>query len=311
MHSLQSQLPSSEWVKERANYIGGSDVATILGENPYSTPLQLWLRKKGVLPPIEETPILRFGHFFEQILAIHFEETTGLKTRQVNKTYEHSTHAFLRSNIDRMVLADPKKGLESTAVLELKTTTSHRIKALGGEYPKEYILQVQHYLGITGYSHAYLQCYERDTCKFHDPVLIKRDNSLIAENMGKLIDWWQTHMIEGKQPKPINGEDTLLLYPNSYDGTTAEATSAAYSMYTELKSIRERKADLEKMEEHLKVRLQEKLQSAERLVCGGKNLVSWKSSSQQRVDITSLRKDHPTLCQKYVKQTKTRRFTVH
>ncbi|MEQ9091410.1 MAG: YqaJ viral recombinase family protein [Balneola sp.] len=311
MHSLQSKLPSSEWVKERANYIGGSDVATILGENPYSTPLQLWLRKKGVLPPIEETPILRFGHFFEQILAIHFEETTGLKTRQVNKTYEHSTYAFLRANIDRMVLADPKKGLESTAVLELKTTTSHRLGALGGEYPKEWIFQTQHYLGITGYSQAYLQCYERDTCKFHDPVLIKRDNNLIAENMGKLIVWWDTHMVNGKRPEPINSEDTLILYPNSYDGKTVEATPAVYSLYTELKGIRERKADLEKMEEYLKVHIQDKLQSGERLVCGGKNLVSWKSSSQNRLDTKALKEAHPNLYKQHLKETKTRRFTVH
>ncbi|MBO6573168.1 MAG: YqaJ viral recombinase family protein [Balneola sp.] len=311
MKSLDSALPSDEWVKERSNYIGGSDVGTILGENPYSTPLQLWLRKNGALPPIEETPILRFGHFFEQILSIHFEETTGLKTRQVNKTYEHSTYAFLRANIDRMVLADPEKGLSTTAVLELKTTTSHRLKALGGEYPKEWILQVQHYLGITGYSKAYLQCYERDTCKFHDPVLIERDDNLIAENMGKLIAWWDTHMVNGKRPAPINGEDRLILYPNSYDGKTVEATPAVYSLYTELKTIRERKADLEKMEEYLKVRIQDKLQSGERLVCGGKTLVSWKSSSQNRLDMASFKEAHPKLYQQYLKETKTRRFTVH
>ena len=205
MQTLQSQLPSQDWVEERANYIGGSDVATILGENPYSTPLQLWLRKRGLIPPIEDSPILRFGHFFEPILSQHFEDVTGLKTRQVNKTYQHPEHSFLRANIDRMVLADSSKGLASTAVLELKTTTSQRLKALDGEYPIEWILQIQHYLGITGYELAYLQVYERDTCVFHDPVLIQRDDDLIIENIDKLIQWWNIHMIGGKQPEAING----------------------------------------------------------------------------------------------------------
>ena len=311
MQTLQSQLPSQDWVAERANYIGGSDVATILGENPYSTPLQLYLRKKGALPPMEETPILRFGHFFEQILAIHFEEVTGLRTRQVNKTYESKEHSFLRANIDRMVLADSEKGLHSTAVLELKTTTSQRLKALDGEYPIEWVLQVQHYLGITGFSQAWIQCYERDTCVFHDPVLIQRDDDQIAENMSKLVQWWQIHMIEGKQPKVINGQDTLILYPNSDDGKVLEATPKIMELYGELKRVRDRKNDLIRMEEHLKTKLQDKLGSAERIVCSGRNLVSWKSQTQNRLDTNAFRSAHPDLYKKYLTQTKTRRFLCH
>ncbi|MCR9131311.1 MAG: YqaJ viral recombinase family protein [bacterium] len=310
MKSLQSQLPSQEWVEERANYIGGSDAATILGENPYSTPLQLWLRKRGAIPPIEETPILRFGHFFEHILAIHFEETTGLKTRQVNKTYESKEHSFLRANIDRMVLSDPKKGLESTAVLELKTTTSHRLKALDGELPQEWLLQAYHYLGITGFSKAWLQCYERDTCIFHDPVLIERDDDLIIQNMSKLIRWWQIHMIEGKQPNAINGEDALLLYGTS-DGSTIEATPEDYTLYKELIQVRNRKEELEEMEEHLKTKLKVRLAESESLVLAGNKLVSWKPSSQNRLNTGKFRKAHPELYRKYLNKTITRRFTVN
>ncbi|MEQ9277962.1 MAG: YqaJ viral recombinase family protein [Balneola sp.] len=306
--NLKDQLPTQEWVDNRKDYIGGSDVSSILQENPYSTPLQVWMRKKGLLAPIDSSPIMDFGHYFEPILAARFEEVTGLKTRQVNKTYEDSKHSFLRANIDRMVLAS---GAEPTAVLELKTTTSHRIKALGGEYPKEYILQVQHYLGITGYSHAYLQCYERDTCKFHDPVLIERDDDLIIENMSKLIKWWNVHMIGGKRPEPINGEDCLILYPDSSDGTNKEATPGDYALYNELLQIRERKEDVENMEEYLKTKLKERIGESEMLSCGGKPLIKWKSTSQNRLDTNAIRKAHPELCKSFTNQTKTRRFTVH
>ena len=310
MQTLQSQLPSQDWVEERANYIGGSDVATILGENPYSTPLQLWLRKRGVIPPIEDSPILRFGHFFEPILAQHFEDVTGLKTRQVNKTYQHPEHSFLRANIDRMVLADSSKGVESTAVLELKTTTSQRLKALDVEYPIEWILQIQHYLGITGYELAYLQVYERDTCVFHDPVLIQRDDNLIIENMDKLIQWWNTHMIEDKQPEAINGEDALLLYGTS-DGSTVEATPEDYSLYKELVQVRDRKVELEEMEEHLKTKLKVRLENSESLVLAGNKLVSWKSSLQSRLTTGEFRKAHPELYKQFLHTTQTRRFLCH
>ena len=40
-------MSRDEWLKERTKGIGGSDVSTILGLNPYKTPLQLWEEKTG------------------------------------------------------------------------------------------------------------------------------------------------------------------------------------------------------------------------------------------------------------------------
>lgn len=307
MKPLKEHLPTQEWVDNRKEYIGGSDVSTILEKNPYSTPLQLWMRKQGILPPIESTPLLKAGHYLEPLLASHFEETTGLKTRQVNKTYQSTEHSFLRANIDRMVLAG--NGLKTTAVLELKTTTSHRMKSLDYQIAPEYFYQIQHYLAITGFEQGYLQIYERDTCEFLEPMIVDRADDLIIDNMNKLIEWWQVHMIEGKRPAPINGEDMLILYPDSTDGAV-EATPGAYALYTELNQVRDRKDELETREEYLKTRLKEKLGESERLVCGGKTLISWKSSTQNRLNTSEFRKDHPELYRKYIKQTKTRRFTV-
>jgi putative phage-type endonuclease len=305
---LHKQLPTQEWVDNRKDYIGGSDVSSILEQNPYSTPLQVWMRKKGLMPPIESSPIMDFGHYFEPILAAHFEGVTGLKTRQVHKTYQHQEHSFLRANIDRMVLAS---GSEPTAVLELKTTTSLRTKSLDGEIPQEWFLQIQHYLGITGYEKAYLQIYERDTCTFHEPMLIDRADDLIIQNMNTLINWWNVHMVGGKRPEPINGEDCLILYPDSTDGAIKEVTPTQFKLYKELVEIRGRKEELEQSEEYLKTLLKQAIGESEVLVCGGKPLVKWKSTSQNRLDTTAIRKAHPELCKAFINKTTTRRFTVH
>lgn len=305
---LKDQLPTQEWIDNRKEYIGGSDVSSILQQNPYSTPLQVWMRKKGLQPPIDSTPIMNFGHYFEPILAAHFEQVTGLKTRQVHKTYQHEEHSFLRANIDRMVLAS---GSEPTSLLELKTTTSQRLKALDGEIPQEWFLQIQHYLGITGYEKAYLQIYERDTCTFHEPMLIDRADDLIIENMGKLINWWNNHMVGGKRPEPINGEDCLILYPDSTEGLVKEVTPAQYQLYNELLEIRERREELEQSEEYLKTLLKQAIGESEVLACSGKPLIKWKSTSQNRLDTSAIRKAHPELCKSFTKQTSTRRFTVH
>lgn len=309
MKPLETRLPNQQWVDERRNYIGGSEVAAILCESEYQTPLQVWLRKRGDLPPIDSTPIMSFGNYFEPIMASYFEDVTGYKTRQISKTYEHPDYPFLRANIDRMVIAG--NGLKSTAVLELKTTTSHRMKATDGVIPREWFLQIQFYLGITGYEVAFLQIYERDTCHFHEPQIIDRNDDLIIDIMSKMIKWWKTHMIQGKRPAPINSEDTLILYPDSTEGITVEATPSAYSLYNELMELRDRKQALEAREDFLKTALQDKIGDAEKLVLGGRTLISWKSQSTNRLDTQAIRENYPDIYSQNLKQTQSRRFLCH
>lgn len=307
--NLTELKPKISWIKNRSTYIGGSDCAAILGESQYSTPLQVWMRKKGIIPPIEDDPILNFGHYFEPQLAAHFEAETGLKTRRVNQPFSHPDFKFLKANIDRQVLAG--KGLDSTAVLELKTTTSQRYKTLEGGIDRAWYMQIQHYLGITFYKKCYLQVYLRDTCEFLEPQIIEPDYELIEDMTAKLVDWWQTYMEGDQRPEPINGSDAILLHPDSTPDKVVEITPAGYALYTELQQVRDRKDDLIKQEEHLKTKLKDKLGKAERLVCGGKTLVSWKSQSSTRIDSKAIRREKPELFKQYSKITKTRRFLCH
>ena len=71
------------WLAQRELGIGSSEVGTILGVNPFETPYQLWLRKKGMTPPVEENEAMRAGHILEGAVARYFEEETG---RQVIKS---------------------------------------------------------------------------------------------------------------------------------------------------------------------------------------------------------------------------------
>ena len=42
-----AEMERDAWLLERTKGIGGSDVATVLGLNPYKTPLSLWEEKTG------------------------------------------------------------------------------------------------------------------------------------------------------------------------------------------------------------------------------------------------------------------------
>lgn len=305
---FNSEIPTQEWVDERQHYIGGSETAAILGSSGHQTPLQVWMLKQGLVQPAESTPIMDFGHIFEPYMAEYFEHVTGLKTRRVNAPFVHEEHDFLRANIDRQILNGD--GVDGTGALELKTTNSHRLKALGGQYPIEWEYQIQHYLGLTGYSYAYLFVYERDTCEFYEPIYVERNEDFISGNMEALIEWWQTHMTGGKRPEPQGGEDLLMLYPNSSEGKVVEASGPAREDYQKLKQIRADKSELKDQETELKNKLKEELGDAERLVYGGQDLVTWKTHSRRRVDTKKLREEKPELASNYQTETSYRRFSV-
>jgi len=309
MNKLLDNIPSEEWVQDRKEYLGGSELAAAFGKSKYQTPLQLWMIKTGRMEPQGSSPITELGHILESVVAEKFTETTGLKARNRSQAYQHPRHCFLRGNIDRQITSSNLH--DSPGVLEIKTTSSQRLKHEENLYPLSWEYQIQWYLFLSGYSYSYLAIMERDTGVFHEPILIQRNQELIDELFEKAVTWWNTHILADIPPDPMNNEDMLILFPNSEEGKILVATPGSYGLYNELCKVRDRKSDLEKMEEYLQVQLKQKLGDHELLQCGSKKLISWKSSTQNRLDTPAFKQAHPELYKQFLKQTSTRRFTVH
>ena len=305
---ILDNIPSKEWVHARQHYLGGSEVAAALGESPWTTPFQLWLVKTGRKEPIMSTPVMELGHLLEPMIAEKFTQTTGLKLRNISDAYQHPEHSFLRGNIDRQILSSDKH--EGPGVLEIKSTTSYRLKNEAGLYPEEWDYQIQHYLMLTGYEYGYIFTFERDTGIFHEPILIKRDETFIQENTERIIQWWTLHIEKDIAPEPVNNEDLLILYPDATDGKIVEASSEDQSYYEELVNVRQKINSLEFEKELLEAFLKNSIAEGERLVAGGRDLITWKNMETNRLDTKALKQRYPALCKKFIKQTKTRRFCV-
>lgn len=306
---LLDNIPSKEWVHARQHYLGGSEVAAALGKSQYQTPLQLWLVKTGRQEPSGSTPITELGHILEPVCAEKFTEVTGLKLRNISDPYEHPDYDFLRGNIDRQIVSSDKH--PGPGVLEIKTTTSYRLKNEADAYPLSWEYQIQHYLMLTGYAYAYLQIMERDTGVFHEPIYIERNEELIQENTRKIITWWEDHILEDTPPDPISDEDLLILYPNAREGEAVEANPRLYAYFQQLQKVRERLDEYATHKESLEHLLKEELGSAERMVLAGRTLLSWKNSIQRRFDTSSFKVDYPELYKQYLNETHTRRFTMN
>lgn len=193
---FSSENTSAKGLGECENYIKDSDVAAILNESSCSTPLHIYLRKKGRMKPSESAPVNKFETVFWPEMADYFTRIRGLRTRRINQSFVYSEHPFLRAHADREILDGESE--DGNGILELKMATSHRLTSLNGEYPVEGFHQIQHSLGLTDYAYAYLFIYERDTCKYYEPILIPRDEKWIIDVRQKLGRWWQRHIVAGK-----------------------------------------------------------------------------------------------------------------
>ena len=140
------QISHTDVVTDRHKYIGGSDIAAIMGMSRWKTPLKLWAEKTQKLPMADLSSIeaVELGTDLEEFVAQKFSQKTGKAVRRAPKEYTHKDYPYMHAHIDRLVTG-------SEELLECKTASFFKKDEWeDDEIPQEYILQVMWYLGITG-----------------------------------------------------------------------------------------------------------------------------------------------------------------
>ena len=131
-------MTQEDWQRYRETQkgIGGSDVATILGLNPYKSAFALWLEKTGQVKPDQiDNEYIEWGNILEPVIRDKFKKETGFKVYQNNFVIQHDTHEFMIANIDGEV-KDPSE--DGRGILEIKTA-SERMKPLWVDGPPLYV----------------------------------------------------------------------------------------------------------------------------------------------------------------------------
>jgi putative phage-type endonuclease len=151
----------AEWLQHRSFGIGSSEVATIVGLNPWESKYQLWRRKKGLDPAKEETFAMKAGHYLEDAVSRFWEDETGnhvIKSSAGDWIAVDTQSPWLRVSPDRTYFLGRKRLTCNKGILECKTTNSFPVmKDLRtGSFPDRWYCQMMHYLAVTGKKKAYL-----------------------------------------------------------------------------------------------------------------------------------------------------------
>jgi len=189
-----SQLQIDD-VWDRKDGLGGSDSPIVLNVSPFKTRKQLWQEKLGLVEQEEEKPIMKRGHYMEDKVADMYEGLTGLKTRKVLQRIIHPKYPFLFAHVDRVIEGD-KRG---PGVLEVKCPGSMVARKCDRDGMQEYyIIQIQHYLGVTGYKWGVIVVLDYDNWKIV-PYEAQPDKDLINIIFNEDIKFWE-FVKSGEEP---------------------------------------------------------------------------------------------------------------
>lgn len=295
------EMTKLDWLEARKKGLGGSDVATVLGLNPYKTQRELWENKMN--PDVVEEEIndaMHFGDVLESVIAEEYVRRTGQRVQKDNKIRIHPEHSFLLANIDRLIIGNGN----GPGILEAKTASSFAYKNWTDEIPLPYYCQLMHYLAVTGYKWGEFAILV-DGRKF-ETIPIKRDDIFIEKQNKALIDWWNEYII-GNTPPPLEAKEITEL--RSVENSI-EAESNILDSYASLISVKPKLKKLKEEQTLLENEIKVFMGDNDTLSFEGEILATFKSYSQNRFDTKAFQVSNEALFKLYNKETQTRRFSV-
>lgn len=280
---------SQGWHDERKHGIGGSEIAAIMGVSPWKTARDVWEEKVGLSSGTETTPIMELGTYLEAFVAERYEQQTGRKVQQRHQQFIHPEHDFLRANIDREILKDPR----GVGVLEIKAMGSYpfRQTKLYG-LPDYYALQLQHYLMVTGRTWGSFALMNRDNAD-----IIWFDVEPNAEIQKRIIaaagKFWR-HVIDGTPPDEPARETVKL--PEMENGEVVFIDNAEWvQAVNDLREAKELADQAKQIEDAAKERVIAIMGNNSVCEGGGARIYYKEQSGRKSFDKKALSKDHPEI----------------
>lgn len=140
-------MPYADWLEYRKLGIGGSDASVVCGISRYKSPVELWMEKTNQIPCQEAGEAAYWGTQLEAMVRTEFSKRTGVEVRRVLQLLQSAEHPFMLANLDG-VCEHPDLG---ACVFEAKTASAYKAGEWDDAIPDEYMLQIQHYMAVTGY----------------------------------------------------------------------------------------------------------------------------------------------------------------
>jgi putative phage-type endonuclease len=291
-------MPITEEQRQwRRRHLGSSDIAAVLGCDPWRTPYDIWLDKTGQLPDFEPNEEMEIGTILEDGVLTWAEKSLGMLLRNQSMVVQGLP---IGTNIDAIVVADGNP-------VEAKTTA-----VIGGmasdewgdertdELPDRVILQC----------HVHMMATLKDICFV--PALIggrgfvmyevKRDQDIVDIISERACDFWNKYVVPVIAPPEslpsISSIKKMRRIPNKVVDLHDDLINRWLSAKNVLK-------DAEREAEEAQNALLASLGDADG---GNSNLgkITYMEQATKRIDTDRFKTEAPVLFREFQKETKYR-----
>lgn len=294
--------------EERRHYIGGSEIAILMGYTNYKTVYELWQEKTGRKISVVNSKKAEMGKLIEDFIAGLYEHSQNSKVMVNKKTYRHPKYPFCACHIDRLIVG-------TDMILECKNTTSLTSKDWkDGKIPEAYIAQVNWQLGLTARSKAIISVLIDGWDDRYEPVLF--DEKLFEYQLKLAIEFWHYVETDTEPPKVArdyandkdNGNYIELIEQGDEESLEALLDfNTAVEFYLQLTSD---ESLIKKQKKELADTLKE-IVKENKGVISEQYIVSYPQKISEKFDEKLFAEKHPKLYKKFLAPNATRTMSVN
>ncbi|MDY0218958.1 MAG: YqaJ viral recombinase family protein [Candidatus Cloacimonas acidaminovorans] len=290
--------------KERQNYIGGTDVASIVLPRPkWKTKLALWMEKTGkVIPPdISEKPEIEWGTLLEEVIRKKFIADTGYPVEKPQEPLVHPLYDYMQGHPDGIGVDENGNKF----IFEAKTSR-YGAGWEDGNIPEEYQLQVAYYMMLADVPYSFIailiggndyRCFK-----------IARDYELEKIIIEKIVDFWENNILKDVAPE-LTAIDDFNLTLTEQVPDVIEGNHEIDMLVNVYKDLQDKEKDISKEKEDVKLKILEYMGNHEYLKAG-RYIVRYQKVKSSTLDTKKLKNELPHIAEKYLRETESFRFTL-
>jgi len=291
----------------RRGFLGGTDIAAIIGVSPWRSPLDVWLDKTGRAEQRETNYAMRRGTRLEALLLDEFgRRHPEYRVSRPRKPVVRDNAGFpAGASLDG--LAYPKASRKAAAVLEAKTAFGSWKAFRGRDLPDQYWVQVQWYLWVTGLPVAYVIA---DTGAWDvKEITIEPDGEVQQRLVDEGRRFWVDYVMADTPPPPAPGHPSdLQALGVAYRETTDDVlelpddvTRLVAAYVDEQRAKAEHEARLDELKATIAAAMGPHTKAR-----GGSYEISWAPQTRMSVDTKALKAAHPDIAEQFTRTTESR-----
>jgi len=317
MHGPKGDIPYT---------VGSSDVATIFGLSPWTTPLELWRIKKGLMVPSlkDNEDQLEMGHLLEPIAAYWYGKKTGNIVTDDTNMYQHADFPYALANFDRRF--EESTGLKG--LVECKSTTFHKAPDWAdGAIPIYYDYQLRFALAVDDSDVGDFSCMWGNNPKTDIVTPRIHRDKFLEDIIFEKLERWIWSLENDKPPTMADVDPSLALKGLAKIYGASKGSLPTLTLPSHLENSARKIAELQaSTAEHNaaiknnekgilahSVRIAEIMKEHQHAVLEtteDKLLIDYVSKFTKRPSSDLLKKDHPDVYDEVLKTTESRKVKV-